>query len=82
MSRSPGNPLDAPRHKLAVAYNANAGLGKRFQRLQRIPVPERNVEERITDFCEVAPGYSPDQARAEASRCLAGRIEGCIQCGE
>ena len=45
-------------------------------------MPEVNVEERITNFEEVAIGYSPEDAMAEASRCLAGQIEGCIQCGE
>jgi heterodisulfide reductase subunit A len=45
-------------------------------------MPEAAVNERITNFNEVAIGYSPEDAMAEASRCLAGRIEGCIQCGE
>jgi heterodisulfide reductase subunit A len=45
-------------------------------------MPEVNVAERIRNFGEVAIGYSPADAMAEASRCLAGQIEGCIQCGE
>jgi heterodisulfide reductase subunit A len=49
---------------------------------ERLHMPEVSVAERITNFGEVAIGYSPKDAMAEASRCLAGRIEGCIQCGE
>lgn len=59
-----------------------AGLAKRIPRTERIHMPEANVEERVTTFEEVAIGYSPEEASAEASRCLAGQIEGCIQCGE
>lgn len=51
-------------------------------RTERIHMPEINVAERITSFEEVALGYSHAEAMAEASRCLAGQIEGCIQCGE
>ena len=59
-----------------------ADLTTRFPRLERISMPEGKVEERVTDFSEVAIGYSSEEACAEASRCLAGQIEGCIQCGE
>ena len=57
-------------------------LAAKTSRAERIHMPEVNVEERIKNFEEVAIGYSPDDAMAEASRCLAGQIEGCIQCGE
>jgi heterodisulfide reductase subunit A len=59
-----------------------ADLTTRFPRSERISMPEVKVEERVTNFGEVAIGYSPEEARAEASRCFAGQIEGCIQCGE
>ncbi len=59
-----------------------ADLITRFPRLERIPMPEVRVEERVTNFGEVVIGYTFEEARAEASRCLAGQIEGCIQCGE
>ena len=59
-----------------------AHLAAKTPRVERIHMPEVNVEERIKNFGEVAIGYSPDDAMAEASRCLAGQIEGCIQCGE
>lgn len=57
-------------------------LTAKYPRLERISMPETPVEERVTNFNEVAIGYSQEDAMAEASRCLAGQIEGCIQCGE
>lgn len=57
-------------------------LMAKYPTAERIHMPEVNVEERIKNFGEVAIGYSPADAMAEASRCLAGQIEGCIQCGE
>jgi heterodisulfide reductase subunit A2 len=59
-----------------------ADLAARIPRTERMPMPEVNVEERVANFEEVAIGYSPEEASAEASRCLAGQVEGCIQCGE
>jgi heterodisulfide reductase subunit A len=59
-----------------------AALTGKFLRAERIPMPEVEVAERVTNFGEVAIGYNPEDAMAEASRCLAGQIEGCIQCGE
>jgi heterodisulfide reductase subunit A2 len=59
-----------------------AQLAVKTPREERIHMPETAVDERIANFKEVAIGYSPEDAMAEASRCLAGRIEGCIQCGE
>lgn len=59
-----------------------ANLTKRYPRLNRITIPEKSVEERVTNFGEVTIGYNLEDAMAEASRCLAGQIEGCIQCGE
>jgi len=55
---------------------------ERFPRAERIIMPEEPIEERITNFCEVALGYTPQEATVEASRCLAGQIEGCIECRE
>jgi heterodisulfide reductase subunit A2 len=59
-----------------------ADLSEKYPRLERVPMAEKNVEDRVTNFGEVAMGYSPEDAVVEASRCLAGQIEGCIQCGE
>ena len=55
---------------------------ERFPGAERIIMPEEPIEERITNFCEVALGYTPEEAMVEASRCLAGQIEGCIECRE
>ena len=59
-----------------------AALSKRIEKAARIHMSEEPIEERITNFREVAIGYTPEDAISEASRCLAGQIEGCIQCGE
>lgn len=59
-----------------------ARLAAKTPHAERIHVPEVSVEKRIKNFEEVTLGYSPEDAMAEASRCLAGQIEGCIQCGE
>ncbi len=75
----PANARKAPEK---LSQTEVAELTKTYPRLERIPMPEKKVEERVANFGEVAIGYSPEQARAEASRCLAGQIEGCIQCGE
>jgi heterodisulfide reductase subunit A len=59
-----------------------AQLAAKTPRAERIHLPEVNVADRVTNFREVAIGYSTQDAMTEASRCLAGHIEGCIQCGE
>jgi heterodisulfide reductase subunit A2 len=57
-------------------------LRNRYQLAKRSRMPEEPVEERITVFREVALGLGVEAAQAEARRCLAGQIEGCIECGE
>lgn len=49
---------------------------------KRVEVREEPVVERIKDFRQVNLDYSPEEAITEAMRCLAGQIEGCIECGE
>ncbi len=44
----------------------------------RIPVPEREPEERAEDFDEVPLGYTPEQAMEEAERCLECSKSPCI----
>ena len=44
----------------------------------RVPMPERPPEERSRDYAEVPLGYSPDEAVAEASRCLLCKKPQCI----
>jgi heterodisulfide reductase subunit A-like polyferredoxin len=55
---------------------------KRFPSRTKVKMREEPVEERMRDFREVALGYSLEEAVEEASRCLAGQIEGCIECRE
>ncbi|MDH4292279.1 MAG: FAD-dependent oxidoreductase, partial [Dehalococcoidia bacterium] len=55
---------------------------RRFPSRNKVEMREEPVKKRIQDFSEVALGYSPEEAIEEASRCLAGQIEGCIECHE
>jgi NADPH-dependent glutamate synthase beta subunit-like oxidoreductase len=55
---------------------------RRFPSRNKVEMKEEPVKERVKDFSEVALGYSPEEAVEEASRCLAGQIEGCIECHE
>jgi heterodisulfide reductase subunit A-like polyferredoxin len=55
---------------------------RRFPPRNRMEMREEPVKKRIKDFREVALGYSLEEAIEEASRCLAGQIEGCIECHE
>jgi NADPH-dependent glutamate synthase beta subunit-like oxidoreductase len=48
--------------------------GDHYDRLERQPVPAEPIERR-TGFREVEEGYSLEQARLEASRCLACHVE-------
>ncbi|MFC1734662.1 NADPH-dependent glutamate synthase [Candidatus Hydrogenedentota bacterium] len=41
-------------------------------------MPNRNAEERGKDFVEVALGFSDEQAKAEASRCIACKKPKCV----
>jgi NADPH-dependent glutamate synthase beta subunit-like oxidoreductase len=55
---------------------------KRFPSRNKVEMREEPVKERMKDFREVALGYSLEEAIEESSRCLAGQIEGCIECHE
>jgi heterodisulfide reductase subunit A-like polyferredoxin len=55
---------------------------KRFPSRNKVEMREEPVKERVQDFREVALGYSLEEAIEESSRCLAGQIEGCIECHE
>lgn len=57
-------------------------LKKRFSPRNRVEMREAPVSERLKDFREVVLGYDRQEALGEALRCLAGQIEGCIQCRE
>lgn len=51
----------------------------RPSRAPRTPMPERDPAERAATFDEVALGYSAEEARAEANRCLQCRNPTCEQ---
>ena len=55
---------------------------KRFPAQKQVKIGEEPIGERIKDFREVSLGYTAEEAIEEASRCLAGQIEGCIECHE
>jgi heterodisulfide reductase subunit A-like polyferredoxin len=55
---------------------------KRITAKNRVAMREKVVEERVQGFSEVALGYSLEEAGEEASRCVAGQVEGCIECHE
>jgi heterodisulfide reductase subunit A-like polyferredoxin len=59
-----------------------AGIKAKVAPGRREAVPEEPPEARVTDFREVRLSYGPEAAGREASRCLAGQVEGCIECGE
>ena len=46
---------------------------------ERTPVSEQPAEERIHNYKEVSLGYTPDEARLEAGRCLACANPACMK---
>jgi glutamate synthase (NADPH/NADH) small chain len=46
---------------------------------RRVPMAEQSPEARIRNFDEVPLGYSPDDARAEAARCLRCKKPKCVE---
>ncbi len=46
---------------------------------ERQAMPLQNPEERTQNFNEVALGYTEEQARAEASRCIECKVPGCVE---
>ncbi len=69
-----------------VAKLSQAELDAKVQQRQilltpRVPMPEAAIETRSGDFAEVELGYSEEEARAEANRCLScGICSDCNQC--
>jgi glutamate synthase (NADPH) small chain len=46
---------------------------------KRLPMPHQAPEERAQNFCEVALGYTAENALEEASRCLQCKTRPCVQ---
>ncbi|MDR0435031.1 MAG: dihydropyrimidine dehydrogenase, partial [Gracilibacteraceae bacterium] len=44
----------------------------------KTPIPELQPELRITNFSEVALGYTLEQAKEEADRCLSCKKSPCV----
>jgi heterodisulfide reductase subunit A len=80
-----GEPVHAPeraRKPERLSDIEAAGLKASVATAARVPMPKLPPDARGGDFREVSAGYATDEAMAEASRCLAGQVEGCIGCGE
>jgi len=48
-------------------------------KLPHMPIPKRPPQERVRDFCEVTLTYTPEQAIAEASRCVECATPPCVK---
>ncbi len=59
--------LDNPEGKEKISWISN---GNSLLDYQRVPMPELEGKERVKSFAEVVLGYSEEQARAEAARCV------------
>ncbi len=82
-----GEPMsDAPEEKPPVAEPSRSEIEDRVERGEiarapRVPMPERQAGERRGDFGEIEAGYTEEQARAEAARCLScGVCSECMSC--
>ncbi len=67
--------LPLPQHSLPTPAHFHVQTGLRrfwsgYDRTPRAAVPSAKVEQRTTGFTEVELGYSAEQARQQASRCL------------
>lgn len=75
-----------PRPNLPVVRLTEAELRERELRGEikvtpRVPMPQLPVMQRLRGFVEVETGYTPEQAQAEAARCLAcGICSECLSC--
>jgi heterodisulfide reductase subunit A len=80
-----GEPLEVDEEELRpekLSKKDIKDLKNRFPPQKRVEMGEEPIEERVGDFREVALGYNPSEAITEALRCLAGQMEGCIECHE
>ena len=74
-------PVEEKREPQRLTEDETRRISRRFARHPRRPMSEIDPKEDM-GFEEVSLGYSPEEALEEAARCLAGQIEGCIQCLE
>jgi len=53
-------------------------MAKKRLNLNRVPIPKQPPESRIYNFNEVSLGYTDEQAKEEAKRCLRCKDPGCV----
>jgi len=85
-----GEPLEPPRGRgageLPVVKLTQSEVAGKLARNEirvapRVPMPMTPVEQRRGSFAEIERGYTEEQAKAEASRCLAcGLCAECLSC--
>lgn len=76
-----GRPADRMQVMLPKAEQIQIKTFSPVLRGERAHMPELAVEERIHNFDEVELGYSEEQARAEARRCLSCAVcSECLEC--
>ncbi len=75
--------LGAYKEKEGSSYNEHRSAETKIieKAKGRTPMPEQDPKERARNFNEVALGYTPEMARAEAARCIQCKkplcVEGC-----
>ena len=70
-----GEPIEIPEEEKQpekLTEKEVAALKQRFPSQKRVEMEEVPVAKRINNFQEVALGFKPQEAVAEAMRCLAG----------
>jgi len=80
-----GEPIEVHEEKKEpekLADEELMALRQRFLSQNRMEMREAPIAERMADFRQVELGFNPQEAVAEAARCLAGQIVGCIECKE
>lgn len=83
-----GETLELPSRDVETIGNLPADTAARARKLDRIEVALMDPAQRIKDFTVIEPGYTEEQALAEARRCLAcatgaelfGLCAGCLTC--
>lgn len=71
--------VDNPNLPVSSDQDASPVQRHKPSRAPRTPMPERPADERVADFGEVALGYTEEQARMEAARCLQCKNAVCIE---
>jgi glutamate synthase (NADPH/NADH) small chain len=73
------NKMNSSREKPEEKPADKARKKKSVERKTRVPMPEQDPEVRRRNFDEVPLGYTPEQAQAEAARCLQCKKPACLE---